>query len=173
MLLSAAEGSKGSGGTPGIGLVSPENPNRGSCPIFPAGQCLLSGLSASSGWRLPRDMPPPWRGLGSPFLSTTGLHPWLLYAASCRGSGASFPSPSPLPQTCLERAVAHGVLGSPGASDVCGFYAQSQLAHGFLADYHEGRFWAGQTSDSEARPAADELLVGTRCSKSKSRRKAT
>ena len=71
----------------------------------PAGQCLLSDLAASSGWRLPWDMPPPWRGLGSPFLSTTGLHPWLLYTAPCGGSGASLPSLSSLPQICRKRVA--------------------------------------------------------------------
>jgi len=63
------------------------------------------GSQASSGWRLPRDMPPPWRGLGSPFPSTTGLHPWLLYTAPMRGLWSSFPSPSSLPQTRLKRVA--------------------------------------------------------------------
>jgi len=76
----------------------------------PAGQCLFSDLAASSGWHPPRDMPPPWRGLGFPFLSATGLHPWLLYTASSGGSGASFPSPS-----SLSASLTHPVL-SPHAS---------------------------------------------------------
>ena len=31
--------------------------------------------AASSGWRLPWGMPPPWRGLGSPFLAHHGFAP--------------------------------------------------------------------------------------------------
>ena len=66
-------------------------------------RCLLPNLAASSGWRLPRDMPPPWRGLRCPSLPTTGSHPWLRYTASYGGSDACLPSPGSLPQTCLTR----------------------------------------------------------------------
>ena len=56
----------------------------------------------------PCDICRPLRGLRPGCCQTTGSHPWLRYAASCRGSEAPLPSPGSLPQTRLERvAVGH------------------------------------------------------------------
>ena len=68
---------------------------------------------------------------------TTGLHPWLRYAASCRGSGASLPSPDFLPQICLRR-IAQGarlVQASPwGGAVACGpkYLCVASLLEGVL-----------------------------------------
>jgi len=68
------------------------------------GQCLFTGRAAPPGWPLPRDMPPPWRGLRSsppcpPRVCTRGY--CIPPPVEAPGSPPESRLPAPdLPQTC-------------------------------------------------------------------------
>jgi len=67
--------------------------------------CLFSDLAAASRLALPSGYAAPLAGARLLLPVDHGFAPVAAIYRPCGGPGAPFPSPSPLPQTCLKRAA--------------------------------------------------------------------